>query len=77
MELDKLRDQATTCIHIWAPALGDASMLVDECLASALKSLSKEFARLLVPTLLRGNAYRVIVNTSLHYPTNCNEIIFG
>jgi hypothetical protein len=49
MELDKLRDQATTCIHIWAPALGDASMLVDECLASALKSLSKEFVRSLSP----------------------------
>ena len=49
MELDKLRDQITACIRIWAPELGDASMLVDECLASALKSFSKEFVATLSP----------------------------
>ena len=49
MELDKLRDQITTCIRIWTPELGDASMLVDECLASALKSFSREFIVSLSP----------------------------
>jgi hypothetical protein len=49
MELDKLRDQITTCIRIWAPELGDASMLVDECLASALKSFSRDFVGSLSP----------------------------
>ena len=49
MELDKLRDQITACIRIWAPELGDASMLVDECLASALKSFSREFVLSLSP----------------------------
>ncbi len=49
MELDKLRDQTTAVIRIWAPELGDASMLVDECLASALKSFSREFIGSLGP----------------------------
>ncbi|MEJ2406858.1 MAG: hypothetical protein P8171_21695 [Candidatus Thiodiazotropha sp.] len=43
MELDRLRDQSIASIRIWAPELGDASLLVDECLASALKTFSKEF----------------------------------
>ena len=49
MELDKLHDQITICIRIWAPELGDASMLVDECLASALKSFSRDFVGSLSP----------------------------
>ncbi len=49
MELDRLRDQVTASIRLWAPELGDASMLVDECLNSALKSFSKEFVCSLGP----------------------------
>lgn len=49
MELGKLRDQITACIRIWAPELGDASMLVDECLASALDSFSRDFIGSLSP----------------------------
>ena len=49
MQLDKLRDQITACIRIWAPELGDASLLVDECLASALKSFNREFVGSLSP----------------------------
>jgi hypothetical protein len=49
MELDRLRDQITASIAIWAPELGDASLLVDECLNSALKSFSKAFVCSLSP----------------------------
>ncbi len=49
MELGKLRDQTTAVIRLWAPQLGDASMLVDECLASALKSFGREFIGSLSP----------------------------
>ncbi|MEJ2455271.1 MAG: hypothetical protein P8103_14090 [Candidatus Thiodiazotropha sp.] len=49
MELERLRDQITASISIWAPELGDASMLVEECLDSALKSFSTEFVCSLSP----------------------------
>lgn len=49
MELEKLRDQITTCIRVWAPQLGDASMLVDECLTSALRSFRPDFVGSLSP----------------------------
>ncbi|MES9832589.1 MAG: hypothetical protein ABW139_10125 [Candidatus Thiodiazotropha sp. DIVDIV] len=49
MKLEKLRDQATTCIRLLVPQLGDASILVDECLASAEKSFSSEFILSLSP----------------------------
>jgi len=49
MELDKLREQITAVIRLWAPQLGDTSLLVDECLDSALKSLSRELVCSLSP----------------------------
>jgi hypothetical protein len=51
MELDELRDQVTTCIKIWVPELGDASLLVEECLASARRSFSHAFVCSLSPQL--------------------------
>ncbi|MES9943238.1 MAG: hypothetical protein ABW104_07650 [Candidatus Thiodiazotropha sp. 6PLUC2] len=49
MNLDKLRDQAAASIRLWAPELGDASILVDECLASAADSFSNDFILSLSP----------------------------
>jgi hypothetical protein len=41
MDLNKLRRQTTAAMRLWAPQLGDASLLVDECLADAEKSLGR------------------------------------
>jgi hypothetical protein len=49
MELEQIRDRVIACIRLWAPQLGDASVLVDECLASARKSFSNAFILTLSP----------------------------
>jgi hypothetical protein len=41
MDLDKLRSQTMAAMRLWAPQLGDTSLLVDECLADAEKTLGR------------------------------------
>ncbi|MEJ2619988.1 MAG: hypothetical protein P8163_06920 [Candidatus Thiodiazotropha sp.] len=51
MDLDILRCQTTAAMRLWAPQIGDASLLVDECLADAEKSLGRELMLSLSPQI--------------------------